>query len=465
MSDLRERFRALDQIPSPDLREDILRRPVRRHLEPRWGRRLAAAAVAAGITALAVALLVRAFLGQPPPRPAEDPEFTIPTPSRVEEILHVEPVPHGERSSLMPGWVLARIEHDLRVTTMSVRRSKGGGICFHLNSGRGCGSLPSAPGEPLVVHVSGNYDPDPTTFVYGAVMPSIREVRVEFTDGTRISAAPIPGPAELTANFYLFGVRGSPVLGSVRVVNADGRAFTSPFGTVGALPIAAGILDVPAQGGTATGRLADGRPVFVVHHDDGTVTVVDGISTHVTSAATLVGWCESSGWFEEPHYGSKFDPHGVYRDGPAPTGLITYEIVEAGPSQVRVVGAHAPASRWTPGEEPTGPFCMVVGRPPKPLVLPPVEPVDATLSEVVASHEGWVGVRAILEASPNGALLCEPDTDGVCRESFHVPSDTKSDVGTTYRGVWLIEVRNGAIVSVAATPDTDFGSPRRGSSS
>ncbi len=40
------------------------------------------------------------------------------------------------------------------------------------------------------------------------------------------------------------------------------------------------VLAVPPRGDVAPDFLPDGRPVFVVHHDDGTVSVVDAFSSH-----------------------------------------------------------------------------------------------------------------------------------------------------------------------------------------
>jgi hypothetical protein len=39
------------------------------------------------------------------------------------------------------------------------------------------------------------------------------------------------------------------------------------------------VFKVPRVGGVVAANLPDGRPVFVVHHEDGTVSVVDAFST------------------------------------------------------------------------------------------------------------------------------------------------------------------------------------------
>jgi hypothetical protein len=85
------------------------------------------------------------------------------------------------------------------------------------------------------------------------------------------------------------------------------------------------VLQVPSVGGVVAANLPDGRPVFVVHHEDGPVSVVDAFSTHVTyGIGKLAGWCSSSRTFEDPFHGSKWDEFGDYALGPAPTGLVTY---------------------------------------------------------------------------------------------------------------------------------------------
>jgi hypothetical protein len=75
-----------------------------------------------------------------------------------------------------------------------------------------------------------------------------------------------------------------------------------------------------------------------------------------------VRYCVSSGWFEDPMHGSKFDRIGRYALGPAPHGLdrlavrVLDGIVWIDPSAV------APGQpRGLPTIRPTGPFCVRQG--------------------------------------------------------------------------------------------------------
>ena len=52
------------------------------------------------------------------------------------------------------------------------------------------------------------------------------------------------------------------------------------FAESGSQPAGSNQITVPPRGETSAVFLDDGRPVFVVHHEDGTVSVVDGFSSH-----------------------------------------------------------------------------------------------------------------------------------------------------------------------------------------
>lgn len=78
----------------------------------------------------------------------------------------------------------------------------------------------------------------------------------------------------------------------------------------------------PSAGEAVPDELADGTPVWVVGHDDGTVTIVDAASAHRPyGVAQLVGWCAAARGFVDPQYGSQYDEFGLAVAGPAPHGL------------------------------------------------------------------------------------------------------------------------------------------------
>jgi hypothetical protein len=234
----------------------------------------------------------------------------------------------------------------------------------------------------------------------------------------------------------------------------------------GVQPISgSGILEVPPVGGVVAANLPDGRPVFVVHHADGTVNVVDAFSTHVTyGIGKLAGWCPSSRTFEDPFHGSKWDEFGDYALGPAPTGLVTYQfsVVPGDQNQVQVDGAISshPRGFLTQPFQPAGPFCESTSR----MVLPDVlrEASSSPADVVAAAPTGWVGGRGVLLATAGRpARLCAAVADGVCADAAPVPSVDVTGLisalrgprtSVTIEGPRIAQVRAGAFVLLTRVP-------------
>lgn len=96
---------------------------------------------------------------------------------------------------------------------------------------------------------------------------------------------------------------------------------------------------LPAIGQVEGVRLRDGRPVFVVHHQDGEISVLDGFATHVPYGVfKLLRWCPSSRIFEDPAHGADYDEWGRRSGGPAPTGMIAFSYQRESGARL-VVGA------------------------------------------------------------------------------------------------------------------------------
>jgi len=91
-------------------------------------------------------------------------------------------------------------------------------------------------------------------------------------------------------------------------------------------PAPAFAVPLPAVGQVDGVRLRDGRPVFVVRHQNGEISVLDGFSTHIPYGIfKLLRWCPSSRIFEDPAHGAKYDEWGRKTGGPAPPGgLIAF---------------------------------------------------------------------------------------------------------------------------------------------
>jgi Rieske Fe-S protein len=96
-------------------------------------------------------------------------------------------------------------------------------------------------------------------------------------------------------------------------------------------------------------------PAYVLVDPPPTPIALLGLSTHL---GERVFYCRSSGWFEDPVHGTKFDRLGNYELGPAPRGLDRLAVLV----QDGVVWVNP--NRVTPGPprgsqhlKPSGPFC------------------------------------------------------------------------------------------------------------
>ena len=76
--------------------------------------------------------------------------------------------------------------------------------------------------------------------------------------------------------------------------------------------------------------------MWVVRHQDATVSVLDAVSTHraIGGIGHLVSWCPSSRDFSDPAYGSNWTARGDKVAGPAPTGLLAYDATVEGDTVV-----------------------------------------------------------------------------------------------------------------------------------
>ena len=83
------------------------------------------------------------------------------------------------------------------------------------------------------------------------------------------------------------------------------------FAESGDQPAGSNQMTVPPRGETSAVFLDDGRPVFVVHHEDGTVSVVDGFSSHrAWGVEEFIVWCPSTREFVEAAHQARFDEYG-----------------------------------------------------------------------------------------------------------------------------------------------------------
>ncbi len=224
------------------------------------------------------------------------------------------------------------------------------------------------------------------------------------------------------------------------------------------VPRGSDVLDVPAIGQVAPANLADGRPVFVVHHPDGTVSVIDGFSTHVPfGLAKLISWCPTSRTFDDLFHGSRWDDSGYYELGPAPTGLVRYETTILADGRVRVGPAIAPAPRGAGGAfKPAGPFCQGTSG----IVYPtlPTQVFHSPSAVVDAAPSGWVAVKGILLEVGGRAQLCSPVSQGSeCQDAEVVDGlDVSGLFGPNrdarFPGTFITHVVDGSLVDLTMVP-------------
>ena len=254
------------------------------------------------------------------------------------------------------------------------------------------------------------------------------------------------------------------------VVIAAGAVLWSVFAPLERAPAPLGgsdVVEVPPRGEVSAIFLPDGRPVFVVHHEDGNVSVVDSFSPHrAWGFEELVVWCPSTRHFVEWAHEAHFDEYGRYDSaGPAPTGLATFafEVVErdeAGdPTSIRV-GAmqESDPGRSPPETDPSRPpFC-----PPDDRFLTHTidgsrifdPPADAAAAE----PHGWIAVRGTLLVSDVDAFvqLCAEVRGERCEGGAIVRgidgvgllvNVLRPYPGTGYEEptLWLVRVRDGVI--------------------
>jgi hypothetical protein len=229
------------------------------------------------------------------------------------------------------------------------------------------------------------------------------------------------------------------------------------------------ILRVPPSGETAPAFLPDGHPIFIVHHEDDTVSVVDAFSSHRPYGfEEVVVWCPTTRdlveWAHEAHY----DESGNwYTGGPAYAGLPTFafEVVDTdaggNPTTIRVGAMRAPdpggsAHETDPSTYPA--FCPPDGA----FVTHAIDPqaiYDTPEDAVAAAPEGWVAVRGTLLVDDEDAFvqLCSEVAEGVCvdgvpvrgldsvRFLLKVLRPNEEPLAYEEPQVWLVKVREGII--------------------
>lgn len=183
-------------------------------------------------------------------------------------------------------------------------------------------------------------------------------------------------------------------------------------------------LDVPPRGEASPEFLADGRPVWVVHHRDDSVSVVDAFSTHRPfGIEELVGWCQSGHYFYELAHGGSFNDHGQYLDGP-PSADLAYYQTEVMDGRIRVGSIVIPRTRSEhPRDGWQGGSCdspgAAPGYPPLRVHHIPTSAESASPAAAVrAGPKGWIKLHGVLLVRRNEpTYLCASVEGDACSSS------------------------------------------------
>ncbi len=230
------------------------------------------------------------------------------------------------------------------------------------------------------------------------------------------------------------------------------------------------VLQVPPRGEASPTFLPDSRPVFVVHHEDGTVSVIDAFSSHrAWGFEELVVWCPSTRNFVEWAHEAHFDEYGNYDSaGPAPTGLATFgfEVLDrdaAGdPASIRVGAMQSPSPEGSPPitDPSRPPFCPPGNGGNNEVVTHTIDGSrvwDSPADAVDAQPVGWIAIRGTLLVASDGFVqLCSEVAGERCEDATVVQgidgvglmlNVTRGPDVTAYEEprVWLGRVRGGVL--------------------
>jgi len=312
------------------------------------------------------------------------------------------------------------------------------------------------------------------TKLHGAELPDGLWDRVQ--EGPRLAPLAPGGRSRVTAAVVAFAVFG---LAAFFVWKAFTEVAPAPQ------PAGSNVVIVPPRGETSAVFLADGRPAFVVHHLNGTVSVVDAFSSHrAWGFEELNVWCPSTRQFVEVAHEAHFDEYGtLVKGGPAGWGGVatfTFAVVATDavgdPAQIQVENIREPT---TPGRD-SGvgrpPFCPGSDVAPGTENLIPVtggytgetglvvaHSLDGAhiwgspAAAVAAAPAGWVAVQGTMLVAPDGFVqLCAQVVDGACQGGVAVRgidgiglylNVTRFPDVTGYEEpqVWLVQIRDGVI--------------------
>lgn len=218
-------------------------------------------------------------------------------------------------------------------------------------------------------------------------------------------------------------------------------------------PDPAGSLRRPIAGEVRPDHLADGTPVWVVGHQDGSVDVLSGFDTHTPfNLGKALWWCPTAEAFENPHHGSKYDAYGIKVGGPAPSGLPSYEVRVSG-SRVFVGAARQAPAAGTPHAGPTEgdrDWCMGIEDGVVFHTFDRFRVWHSPTAAVASDPSGWVLLEGELAVRDGAVRLCAATGcgDSVVATNVEVPPDPSMEYGPLGEGRFIARVRDGALTEI-----------------
>lgn len=211
----------------------------------------------------------------------------------------------------------------------------------------------------------------------------------------------------------------------------------------------------PRPGEVRPDHLADGTPVWVIGHQDGSADVLLGFDPHTPSnLGKMLWWCETAQALDNPHHGSRWDEYGVRLGGPTPTGLRSYDLRAAGdrlilgllrdapPTTMRASGPLEQDRQWCLGDDAAVIYHQFEGW----------RVWDSPTDAVAAAPTGWILLEGVLVADRDEGrvLLCAPAgcEDRAVAANVELPPPNLR-FGPLGPGRFIAQVRDGQLVGVS----------------
>lgn len=224
-------------------------------------------------------------------------------------------------------------------------------------------------------------------------------------------------------------------------------------------------LPMPQRGAVAAEFAPDGHPVWVIGHNDGSILVLDALSTHVPFGVHKPTWfCPAAGTFDDPFHGSRYDLFGDVVFGPAPIGLRQYNF-EVDADEMLILGELHEGRLAARGGDPSFSSPQACAADEALVHDYATLPEAGSPREAEGSADGWHRLHGTLipEPATRSVLLC-PDgaADDDCAsielpgmEHLTATPDERAQAsieGWADTG-WLVHVVDGRIVEVSLLLD------------